>query len=296
MVPVRRWLPMVIAVGLVGGSALVALQRRLDATLQPLRQEAAVLYLPSGTWLKRLSLGYDGLLACIYWTRAVQHYGRERLATSQSFPLLYALLDITTTLDPELVIAYRFGALFLAEPPPLGPGRVEEAVKLLEKGMAAKPRYWRFWGDLGFIYYWNTRDYARASTAFLEGSRKADAPAWMKVMAARVASEGRDRKTSLFLWHEIYQSTDDPAIRGHALLRWREVKVGEDVEQLEALVARYRRERRAAPRSVNDLVEGGYLAGMPVDPLGFPYWLDQTGRVRPDPRSPLAPVAAREKR
>lgn len=288
MVPTRRWLPWVVVVGLLGGVLLVRLQQRLDAALASLRHEADILYLPSGPFLKRLSLGYEGLLACVYWTRAVQHYGRDRLAGRQGFPLLYSLLDITTTLDPELLIGYRFGAIFLAERPPAGAGRIDLAVKLLEKGMAAKPDYWRFWSDLGFVYYWNAKDYTQASAAFLEGSQKPGAADWMKVMAARVAAEGGDRPTSAFLWREIYESTDDPSMRRHALARLRQLKVEEDMEQLEKLVARYARENNQPPRALQDLIEAGYLAGVPVDPLGYPYRLDARGRVRLDPRSPLA--------
>src|SRR3990170_4809492 len=93
-----------------------------------------LLYLPSPEWVKRLAMGYDGLLACLYWTRAVQHYGREHMGPRQ-YPLLYPLLDITTTLDPELKIAYRFGAIFLSEPPPHGAGRADQAIALVQKGI-----------------------------------------------------------------------------------------------------------------------------------------------------------------
>ena len=52
----------------------VLLLQRIDrernaATLQE------VLYISSPTLVKRMSLGYDGLLADIYWTRAVQYFG-----------------------------------------------------------------------------------------------------------------------------------------------------------------------------------------------------------------------------
>lgn len=292
----RSWIAGAVLAGLVGGTALVALQKRIDARLDPLREEMAILYLPSGKWLKRLALGYDSLLAGIYWIRAVQHYGSERLAERDSFPLLYPLLDITTTLDPELIVAYRFGAIFLAEPPPIGPGRIDLAVKLLKKGMAARPDYWRFWADLGFIYYWNAKEYAKASRAFLEGSQIPGAGTWMKTMAARVAAEGGDRRTSMFLWWEIHQSTDDPALRRHARERFERLKAEEDMAQLEKLVARYERERRTRPASVRDLIAAGYLGGVPVDPQGFPYQLRADGRVALDPRSPLAQPPRRGKK
>ena len=55
-------------------AASVLLLRRLDQMRNSATLEE-VLYISSPKALKRLSLGYDGLLADIYWTRAVQYFG-----------------------------------------------------------------------------------------------------------------------------------------------------------------------------------------------------------------------------
>ena len=88
---------------------------RIDRAAQGSSAESPVVYVTSGETLKKFSFGYSGLLADIYWTRAVQYYGRERLAGRRGFQMLAPLLRVATTLDPHLVIAYRFGAIFLAE-------------------------------------------------------------------------------------------------------------------------------------------------------------------------------------
>ena len=100
--------------------------------------------LPPVTWLrspelsKRVTLGFDSLLADAYWIRAVQYYGDAKLSTSKKkeYGLLYPLLDITTTLDPRFNIAYRFGAILLSEGYPNGPGNPDQAIALLKKGIA----------------------------------------------------------------------------------------------------------------------------------------------------------------
>ena len=61
-------------------------------------------------------------------------------AADADYALLYPLLDITTTLDPLFNIAYRFGAIFLAEAYPAGAGRPDLAIALLEKGIARPTR------------------------------------------------------------------------------------------------------------------------------------------------------------
>lgn len=81
---------------LVGGILLlVPLERALDRAAGPSGQGRDVLYLPSGAVLRRLSLGHEGLLADIYWTRAVQYFGRQRLAHSTQFNLLGPLLRLS---------------------------------------------------------------------------------------------------------------------------------------------------------------------------------------------------------
>src|ERR1700733_13346172 len=137
---------------------------RSGATLQE------VLYISSPKALKRLSLGYDGLLADIYWTRAVQYFGSKHFAGSQHYDLLAPLLEITTALDPHLTVAYEFGSNFLAPQPPGGAGMPQRAIELAEFGIRNNPDDWHLYYDLGFIYYMDVKDYAKAADAFARGA------------------------------------------------------------------------------------------------------------------------------
>ena len=137
-------LPAAAMAALLGGA--VGLQAVRESAAPP---PAAVnlLYVRSPAFIKRAVLSYDALAADVYWIRALQHYGRTKLApgVDKRYDLLYPLLDITTSLDPHFNLAYRFGAIFLAEPPPGGAGRPDQAIALLEKGLAAQPDRWEFW-------------------------------------------------------------------------------------------------------------------------------------------------------
>ena len=127
-----------------------------------------ILYVRSGEFMKRAALSYDSLLADVYWIRAVQHFGGTKLSTDprKQYDLLYPLLDLTTSLDPRFNIAYRFGAIFLAEMPPGGPGRPDLAIALLEKGLKARPGTWELAEDIGFVHYWWLHDYPQAAEWF----------------------------------------------------------------------------------------------------------------------------------
>ena len=76
------------------------------------------LYIPSAKVLKAMSLGYTGLMADLYWTRVVQYFGGKHHQQAEEYKLLAPLLEITTTLDPHLLVAYEYGAIFLAQRPP----------------------------------------------------------------------------------------------------------------------------------------------------------------------------------
>jgi len=258
--------------------ASVLLLRQVDrmrsgATVQE------VLYIPSPKVLKRLSLGYDGLLADIYWTRAVQYFGSNHFAGSQNYDLLAPLLEITTTLDPHLTVAYEFGANFLAPKPPNGAGMPQRAVELAEFGIRNNPNDWRLYYDLGFIYYMELNDYTHAADAFARGSRVPGAHPFLRVMAAQMAQHGGELAMAQMMWATTYQSTQDRNVRANAAAHLRALQVEQDVSNVETLVAAYRAKTGHLPSSFSDLQSSGLMHAIPTDPLGHTYKLTSDGRV-----------------
>jgi tetratricopeptide (TPR) repeat protein len=267
---------LILAVSFLG---IVPAQRRIDQALHTEAGPGEFLYVPEGTSLRRLCLGHEGLLADIYWTRAVQYFGRKRIDESPRFDLLGPLLRITTDLDPQLIIAYRFGAIFLAEKPPRGAGKPEEALQLLRKGVVANPGYWRFWQDLGFIYYWDLKDYPAAARAFQVGGERPGAYLWMKVMAAAVASQGGARSTSRLLWSQIYREAENEAIRRNAEEHLAAFRAQDDLSQLNSLLEEFAKLQGRPASSWQDVMALGTLRVVPRDPWGVPYQIGRTGRA-----------------
>jgi tetratricopeptide (TPR) repeat protein len=237
-----------------------------------------VLYISSPKLLKRLSLGYDGLLADIYWTRAVQYYGSKHALGGGRFELLPALLNIATQLDPHLIPAYEFGGTFIATPAPNGAGLPQQAIQLVEHGIANNPDNWHLYYDLGFIYY-DLKDYRSASDAFLRGSRVPHAHPFLAILAARMAEHGGELETARMLWSATYQTTTDEAIRANAAAHLRALQADANVIELERLADQYRRQTGRFPESFREMEKVGLLRATPVDPLGRPYRLEANGRV-----------------
>lgn len=268
-------------------AAVAFVQGRIDAETRAEAIQQEGLVFQSGPLLKKLSLGYDPLLADIYWTRAVQYYGVRTGMRNATFELLAPLLDITTALDPRLVVAYRFGAIFLSEPGPIGAGRTDLAVDLVKRGIAGNPDQWLLYHDLGFLYYWRSRDYPEAAATYLAGSKVKGAPPFMKLMAARIAENGGSIETSRLIFSELYESTKDPNVRKEVLKQLRSLKAQEDEMHLDDLIEQYRKRLGRNPVSMKDLVTAGLLRGFPVDPLGFPYVIGADGESRLNPDSSI---------
>jgi tetratricopeptide (TPR) repeat protein len=256
----------------------VLLLRKLDQ-LRTGSTVEEVLYISSPTVLKRISLGYGGLLADVYWTRAVQYFGGKHHNYAQHYNLLAPLLEITTRLDPQLLVAYEYGANFLAPEPPNGAGMPRRAIELAEYGIRNNPNEWKLYYQLGFINYMELRDYAAAADAFDRGSRVPNAHPWLKLMAAQMAEHAGDIQTARLMWTTMYQSSQDRSIRANAAAHLRALQVDQDVSILEPLVVQYRNKTGRLPSSFSDLEKAGLLRGTPVDPLGHPYRLMPDGHV-----------------
>src|SRR5437764_10996127 len=245
----------IIAVGvlvLAFGGALLALHqvdevRGKQATLEE------VLYIPSGKTLKKMSLGYTGLLADIYWTRAVQYFGQKHHEEALRYDLLYPLLDITTDLDPHLIVAYEFGSVFLSQKPPEGAGQPDKAVALVEKGIRANPDHWRLYFTLGYIHYFDRKDYKAAREAFQTGSEKPGAYFWMKVMAAEMAQHAGETGFAAEIWKRLLDSSEDQMVKDNARQHLAALRLEQAIDELNKRIDIYRQNTGQLPSKWSDM-------------------------------------------
>ena len=206
----RIW-SLILIVGLVLGAMA---QNWLDAQGRSSAGIDETLYFTSGETLKHADLGFNGLLADLYWIRTIQYFGgklEQQRATREQIDLremrlLEPLLEITTDLDPHLMAAYRFGAFFLPDIDP------ERAINFTKRGILNNPNDWRLYQDLGFTY-WRLGRYREASEAYLSGSRLTGSPNWMQAMAATMLIKGGDRATAREMSQRLCEGTDDQFIK-----------------------------------------------------------------------------------
>lgn len=212
-----------LVLGAIGAATatMLARDRWYPRTVADTRE----LYVTSGDAVGRFALGFDAVLADIYWIRAIQHYGRDRrsLTYAGRYELLHPLIDITTTLDPNFSTAFQFGALFLSEPLPTGPDRLDLGIAVLEKGLRAEPTRWQYAQYLGFLHYWHSGDRQEAGRQFERAAAMPGAPIWLKPLAADMFIDGGDRATARTILESLALS-EEPWIRELAQRRLRELE------------------------------------------------------------------------
>ena len=259
-------------------AASVLLLQNIDR-IRPRDIADDALYISSPKMVQRASLGFNGLMACIYWTRTVQYFGHRHFNRERTYNELAPLLEITAALDPHLLPAYQFGASFLAPAPPNGAGQPERAVQLMQYGIEHNPGNWRLYYDLGFVYYTELHDFRKAGEIFDEGSRIPGAHPFMKILAAKMAEHAQDFNTARLLWSAAYESSQESNIRQNAVEHLRSIQVDEDVTNLQNAVTRFVQANGRIPTSLWEVVNAEQLRGIPVDPDGNPYELSLGGQV-----------------
>src|SRR3989475_12309250 len=211
------FLVLAIVVGLLAAALLTRWNDQHSHAPNPQFAEDQ-LYL-NGPAMKRITLAFNGVAADWYWLRSLQYVGRKIVnyedthvgnfslnnLSSLDLRLLPSLLRMTTTLDPQFLEPYYYGAFIL---PDLNP---DEAISLLNHGIAANSDKWRLYQHLGYIY-WQRGDYHKASEVYAAGSTIPDAPPWLLAMSARMKAEGGANQAAREMYTHLIEASDDPTV------------------------------------------------------------------------------------
>jgi hypothetical protein len=270
----RRLVPLLLAV------SVPFIQNAVEARRGRYQAQEEALYLWSGQHVRLLVPGLEDLFADIYWLRTVQYFGGQRaFAEGKSFDLLGPLVDITTTLDPGYAIAYRYGAVFMAEPPPSGAGQPGKAVELLKRGALANPSSWQIRQDWGFFVYFFLGDAVEASRILDEAARLPGAPDWLRSSAADFLARSGERETSRRMWQHLYEQADGP-MRDNAKFNLDRLDAAAAVDAHQKAVGEFRDRFGRLPESLQELSRVGLLRAPLLDPAKVPFDYDAaTGSV-----------------
>lgn len=262
-------------------SAVPSVQSEIDGRLGRFRVQEEVLYLWSGHHLKQLWPGLEDFMADLYWIRTVQYFGGRRSpGDDKDFKLLRPLVDIATTLDPRLEVAYRYGSVFLAEPRPIGAGMPKKGIELLERGAIAM-NSWRLRKEQAYFTFLFLNDPETASKILLEAGRIPGSPYWLQTLAADMTVRGGDRAVGRRIWRDLYEShPEGTAPRAVAFRNLQYLDALDLVDSLQLQVDSVTSVRGSPPARLRELKSPTGKALRESDPTGTPFEYDpKTGRV-----------------
>ena len=243
----------------------------------------------SSSQLNLIGSDFKGLIADWYWMNSLQYMGTKiskfdgDINVNDLRPLnprlLYPMLDIAATLDPQFITIYSYGAAIL---PAIDS---KQAIKLLEKGVAANPENWRLYHNLGYIY-WQQKNYPKAAEKYSEGSKKEGAPVWMRQMSASMQAQGGSREFARQIYGQMLESAEDEQTKTFAGLRFAQFQSLDERDGIFKVLQNFEQKNQRCPASWSEisndlrnitLPDDSRLRfdknGTPIDPTDVPYVL-----------------------
>ncbi len=209
-----------------------------------------------GSKIKGFTLGFNGLMADWYWMQALQYIG-DKVTNSKDANinlenlrplnprLLYPLLDNATSLDPQFLTAYSYGAIVL---PAIDS---QLAIKIAEKGITNNPNEWRLYQHLGYIY-WRLKDFDKASESYQKGSQIEGSPSFMRMMAAQMKTQGGSRQTARIMYQQMLSEAQDSQTKEVATMKLMQIDSLDEREAIQNVLNSFRNQQN---RCINNWAE-----------------------------------------
>lgn len=244
-----------------------------------------------GARLKGFAFGFEGLIADWYWMRSLQYIGGKMLKTEGTINLenlrpmnprlLYPYLDNATDLDSRFMAVYSYGAVVL---PGIDP---EQAVKIARKGIENNPHEWTLYQQLGFIY-WRLKQFEKAAETYEKGAQIQGAPPFMRMMAAKMRSEGGSRETARSIYEQMLAEAADKQTAEALRLRLAELDSLNERDAIRMVLKGFKEKTGRCANSWREIFPLLQNVKLPegrdfsidkqnniVDPSGAPYILDK---------------------
>jgi len=235
---------------------------------------SAIIYIPSGKYLKYATFGFSSVLADLIYLWAIQYYSDYSI--SDRFDHLEHIFSIIAELDPRYVDPYELGAIVAV----YEANNLNLGLKILDLGLEKNPQEWFFPFQAGQLAQLR-KNYELARIYYKKAMEIPGAPDLVKRLYAFSAFKTMDLETSLKTWLEVYETAQDDRVKKIASNHLYQVKAAIDKKVIEEAIGRFREKYGRNPYDLNQLVRAGFLKEIPKDLDGLDYLYDaQTGEVR----------------
>ena len=178
-----------------------------------------VVYLPlDAAIMQLLSPADTDFLADMLWMRALYYFGQHAL-TDRQYPYLLNLLDIITDLAPKWEGPYTYGAVTLADTG----GSPDDALYMIEKGLAYHPENWQLWFFKGY-YLWKNGDNIVAAETLQKAAVLPGAPVYLAELSATLLTREGRRGMALRFLEQSLEMIKDPKQRAFIVRKIKKIK------------------------------------------------------------------------
>lgn len=252
----------------------MALKVRCDQISRERVPGSAIIYIPSGKYLKFATLGYSSVLADLIYLWAIQYYSNYAIA--DRFHYLEHIFSIIAELDSRYVDPYELGALIAV----YEGNNLELGLKILDMGLEKNPDQWFFPFLAGHLAQLK-KNYEIARHYYKKAMDIPGAPDIVKRLYAFSAFKTMDLETAWRTWLEVYETAQDERIKKIANNHLYQVKAVMDKQIIERAISSFREKYGRNPYSLDQLVRMGFLKEISKDLDGQDYLYDpRTGEVK----------------
>ncbi len=251
------------------------LQQRYDSRRNYFASHSVFVSLPSGSSLKILSFGFRNFLSDLLYIWSIQFYSTTTLENSYDY--IEQVFNTITDITPGYKDPYIIGALIMV----YDKGDVPMAIRLLDKGTRNNPAEWIFDHDAGYYAYRYLKDFKSAENYYSRAAQKPNAPSYIKRLKAHLVYLADNLQMAWQMWQEIYQQAKERLERDSAFNHLFQIKAELDARIIGERTRLFKERFGRYPRSLNELVQRGWIRQNPRDFSGAEYEYNPgTGQIR----------------
>ncbi len=255
--------------GLLAGTIVTERQLQGIERVDPLGRE--LLYLPSPEMLRLASLGNTGLFADLLYLWAIQYYAQYQ--PRDRFLYLEPVFNLITDLDPLFHDAYRVGALIMQLPATEEAKHKAAVIRLFDKALRQMPNNHEIAEAAGWDMYIRYRDKAESVRYFEAAVAMPGAPHRLQRFLGVWKQEGEAWSfvDALAYWQEVRAEAETDYDRNLSERQIYRLYAARDEELLSSMLERWSRRHGRCPSSWQEMIDAGWLGGVPEDYFGQPY-------------------------
>jgi tetratricopeptide (TPR) repeat protein len=234
-------------------------------------------YVPSVTAFKCIAADQKELVAASLVLKVLTYFGGliEKADNQFSVPPDYMsmsrLLHGAVKLDPYNIDAYYFAQSFLT----WDVHQYKLAINLLDYGMTYRTWDWYLPFYAGFNSAYFLHDYKKAADYYKRAGEISGSDLYIN-LAGRYMQESGQTDLAIAYLSTMANGERNPALKKTYLVRLTAFK---ETRRIEMARDSYREISGTMPKTIEQLVSGGFLSSPPKDPYGGQFYLEADGKV-----------------